>query len=73
MNKDIIKGNWNILKGKIHQQWGKLTDDDIAKMEGNQQELNGILQKKYGYAKDKAEKEINEFLDKNDIKYEEEK
>jgi len=72
MNKDIIKGNWNILKGKIHQQWGKLTDDEIAKMEGNQQELNGILQKKYGYAKDKAEKEINEFLDKNDIKYEEE-
>ncbi len=65
MNKDIIQGNWKEVKGKLKQQWGNLTDDEIAKMNGNRQELQGLLQKKYGYQKDQVEKEIDTFLKKN--------
>lgn len=65
MNKDIIKGHWLEVKGKLKQQWAKLTDDDIAEMEGNQDELMGRLQKHYGFEKDHAHEEINKFLKKN--------
>ena len=65
MNTDIIKGNWKELKGKLKQQWADLTDDDITKMEGTKEELEGLLQKRCGYQKDQAEKEINKFLTKN--------
>ncbi|HUX78896.1 MAG TPA: CsbD family protein [Alphaproteobacteria bacterium] len=65
MNKDIIKGKWHEIKGKVKQQWGKLTDDEITQIHGSYEELEGILQRKYGYQKDQAEKEIQTFLDKN--------
>ena len=65
MNKDIIQGNWKEVKGKVKQQWGKLTDDDIAKMKGSYEELSGALQKSYGYQKDQAKKEIDKFIDDN--------
>ena len=68
MNKEIIKGNWNQLKGKVKQQWGKLTDDEITQINGSYEELQGILQKKYGYQKDQVEREIQTFLDKNNWK-----
>jgi uncharacterized protein YjbJ (UPF0337 family) len=65
MNKDIVKGHWTEIKGKLKQQWGKLTDDDIVKMEGNYEELRGKLQKAYGYQKEQAEREIDTFLDRH--------
>lgn len=65
MNSDIVKGKWHEVKGKLKQQWGKLTDDDIEKMQGSYEELSGRLQKKYGYQKDQCEKEIKSFIDKN--------
>lgn len=65
MNKDIIKGHWKEIKGKIKQQWGKLTDDDIATMSGTFNELEGKLQKTYGYDKEKVKTEINTFLKRN--------
>ena len=68
MNKDIIKGNWKELKGKIKQQWGKLTDNDITQINGSYDELCGLLQKQYGYQKDQAEKTINEFIEKQNYK-----
>jgi len=68
MNKDIIKGKWHEIKGKLKNQWGKLTDDEITQIHGSYEELEGILQKKYGYQKDQAEKEIQTFLDKNNWK-----
>jgi uncharacterized protein YjbJ (UPF0337 family) len=67
MNKDIIKGNWKELKGKVKQQWGNFTDDELTTMQGSYEELEGNLQKKYGYDKERAKKEIQTFLDKNDI------
>jgi uncharacterized protein YjbJ (UPF0337 family) len=61
MNRDILQGNWQELKGKIKQAWGKLTDDDLDLIEGNHQEIFGKLQKHYGYTKEQAEKEVTNF------------
>lgn len=58
---DQIKGNWMQFTGKVKQQWGKLTDDDIAVIEGKREELVGRLQERYGYAKEQAEREIDEW------------
>ncbi len=65
MNNDIIEGKWTEVKGKLKQQWGKLTDDDITQMKGSYQELEGHLQKAYGYEKDAAKKEIDKFIQDN--------
>lgn len=63
MNKDIIKGKWKELKGQVKQSFGKLTDDEIAQMNGTYEELAGKLQKHYGYEKERAEQEIQKFVD----------
>src|SRR5689334_4596266 len=63
MNKDVFQGQWNVLKGKVKEQWGKLTDDDIKEINGKREQLLGKIQKRYGYAKDKAETEINSFVE----------
>lgn len=63
MNKDIFQGKWEEIKGKMKQQWGKLTDDDFKQIEGSQQEIYGKLQKHYGYSKDEAEKAVKKFQD----------
>ena len=62
MNWDQIQGNWKQVKGKVKQNWGKLTDDDITQIDGKRDELAGILQNRYGYAKDRAEKEIDDWI-----------
>jgi uncharacterized protein YjbJ (UPF0337 family) len=67
MAADIIKGNWKVLKGKIRQRWGKFTDDDVAQMQGSYDELEGRLQKLYGYQKEQAKKEIDAFLHENKL------
>jgi uncharacterized protein YjbJ (UPF0337 family) len=61
MNWDQIKGNWKQFTGKIKERWGKLTDDDLAIVEGKRNQLAGRLQERYGYEKEQAEKEIDEF------------
>lgn len=58
---DRIQGNWKQLTGNIKQQWGKLTDDDLTVIEGRRDELSGKLQERYGYAKEQAEREIDEW------------
>jgi uncharacterized protein YjbJ (UPF0337 family) len=67
MNKDIIKGHWKEIKGQIKQQWGKLTDDQISQMSGTYEELEGALQKNYGYQQEQAKREIQEFIDDNHL------
>jgi uncharacterized protein YjbJ (UPF0337 family) len=61
MNWDQIKGNWKQMKGKVKQKWGKLTDDDLTVIAGKRDELAGKLQQRYGYEKEQAEKELDEF------------
>jgi len=61
MNKDQAEGNWTQLKGKVKETWGKLTDDDIALLNGKSQQFFGKLQEKHGIAKEQAEKQLKEF------------
>src|SRR5262245_39630914 len=61
MDWNTIAGNWNEAKGKVKSQWGKLTDDDLTYVEGKRDRLLGLLQQKYGIAKDKAEEQLNQF------------
>jgi uncharacterized protein YjbJ (UPF0337 family) len=65
MNKDITEGTFKQVKGKIKQQWGKLTDDEIDEMEGNAEILAGKLQERYGMAKEDAEREARDFRTRN--------
>ena len=61
MNWDQIQGNWKTFRGQVKQKWGKLTDDDLDIVDGKREELSGRLQSRYGYAKEHAEKDIEEF------------
>jgi uncharacterized protein YjbJ (UPF0337 family) len=60
MNKETVKGNWKQLSGKIKAKWGKLTDDDLMKAEGNKDYLLGKLQEHYGLAKERAEQQLKD-------------
>lgn len=66
MNKDILEGKWMQMKGKVKQQWGKLTDDELDKMSGRYDELAGIIQERYGYSREEAANELDMFLTKLD-------
>ena len=59
MNEDTIKGNWKQFKGKMIEQWGKLTDDDFDVIEGRREQLAGKIQERYGVAKEEAEKQVS--------------
>ena len=61
MNNDRAAGNWKLIKGKVKEQWGKLTDDEIDQMEGRSEQLAGKLQERYGLARDEAERQAKEF------------
>jgi uncharacterized protein YjbJ (UPF0337 family) len=60
---DIFAGQWKQARGKIREQWGKLTDNDVEKINGKSDILIGLLQERYGYAKEKAELEKNKFIE----------
>ncbi len=61
MNWDRIEGNWVEFKGKVRERWGKLTDDDLDVIAGKREQLLGVLQQRYGYAKDSLERELRDF------------
>ena len=63
MNWDQIEGNWKQFKGQVKQKWADLTDDDLTAIEGKRDQLAGKLQERYGYAKEQAERELDEFAD----------
>jgi len=62
MNEDVLKGKWHEMRGAVKSRWGKITDDDLTVISGQTEKLLGVLQTRYGYAKDKAETEYKEFL-----------
>jgi uncharacterized protein YjbJ (UPF0337 family) len=62
VNWDQIAGNWKQFAGSAKARWGKLTDDDLTVVEGRRDELIGRLQERYGYAKDEAEREVDDWL-----------
>lgn len=61
MNWDIIEGNWAQYKGRILENWGKLSRDQLDQMEGKREQLAGRIQEAYGVSKDEAEKQIRNF------------
>lgn len=61
MNWDTVKGNWKQMTGKVKEEWGDLTDDDIKEAEGDRDQLVGKIQAKYGIAKEEAEKQVDSF------------
>jgi uncharacterized protein YjbJ (UPF0337 family) len=63
MNEDWVKGNWMQFRGKVREQWGKLTNDDLDVIEGRSEQLIGKLQERYGIAREEAEKQFREFCD----------
>jgi uncharacterized protein YjbJ (UPF0337 family) len=56
-----VQGNWKQMTGKVKEKWGKLTDNELTTIAGKRDQLAGLLQEKYGYAKEHAEKELDEF------------
>lgn len=61
MNWDQAKGKWNSMRGQVRQRWGKLTDDDIDRIEGRREELAGKLQERYGWTRDRIDEELRSF------------
>lgn len=61
MNRDRIEGNWKQLVGKARQKWSRLTDDDLERIQGNEQELEGRIQERYGRTREEARREIEEW------------
>lgn len=66
MNKDQVQGKWKQMVGKVKEQWGNLTDDDIQQINGRMDVLYGKLQERYGIAREEAEKQVEKFLDRFD-------
>lgn len=62
MNEDIFEGKWYQLKGKVKQHWGKLTDDDLNRISGKRDEILGLVQERYGWERERAESDLDEFL-----------
>jgi uncharacterized protein YjbJ (UPF0337 family) len=61
MNSDVFEGKWKQLKGSVKQRWGKLTDDDLTHLSGKKDELVGKLQERYGYTREQATREADEW------------
>jgi uncharacterized protein YjbJ (UPF0337 family) len=65
MNKDRVEGNWLQFKGKVKEQWGKLTDDDLDVIAGKRDQLLGRIQERHGLSKEEAEKQVADWKDRN--------
>jgi len=63
MNSDIMVGKWKQLRGAVQAKWGSISDDEIARIEGNRERLVGLLQEKYGRNKEQLRQEVNSYLD----------
>lgn len=62
MNRDIVEGKWTQLKGSVKEQWGKLTDDELTEVAGKRDRLSGKLQERYGWTREEAERQIDDFF-----------
>ena len=61
MDWNRVEGNWKQLKGQVKEQWGKLTDDDLDVIAGRQDQLEGKIQERYGLAKDRVRKDVEDW------------
>lgn len=63
MNWDAVEGNWKQIKGRVREQWGRLTNDEVDVIAGRRDKLIGKLQEHYGIAREEAERQIREWAD----------
>jgi uncharacterized protein YjbJ (UPF0337 family) len=59
MNTDVMQGKWKQMRGEVKKWWGNLTDDDLDRIAGERDKLIGRLQERYGYARERAEEEVD--------------
>lgn len=64
MNNDIFEGKWKEIKGELRSTWGELTDDELEKAKGNTESIVGLLEQKYGKAKENFSEKLNLILSK---------
>lgn len=62
MNWDQIQGRWKEFKGKAREAWGDLTDDDLDRVEGQRDQMVGLIQKKYGDTRADAERKVDDWV-----------
>jgi uncharacterized protein YjbJ (UPF0337 family) len=62
MNEDTLKGQWTQIKGRVREQWGKLTNDDLDQIQGRAEQLIGKVQERYGVQRDEAKRQVDDFM-----------
>jgi uncharacterized protein YjbJ (UPF0337 family) len=67
-NRDVLTGKWKQIRGKAKEFWGNLTDNDLDRINGQFDELVGVLQQRYGYTREQSEKEVERFIGQLDMK-----
>ncbi len=67
MKSDRLQGNWNQIKGKVKEEWGKLTDDDLTEIDGRREQLLGKIRERYALAAEEAERKIQEWERRVDL------
>jgi uncharacterized protein YjbJ (UPF0337 family) len=67
ISTDILEAKWMQLRGKVKEQWSKITDFDLDRIDGKREQLVGLIQEKYGYTKEKAHQEVEQFLKRMNI------
>jgi uncharacterized protein YjbJ (UPF0337 family) len=65
MNRDRLNGQWKQVKGRIKEQWGRLTDDDLDVIAGKRDQLLGRIQERHGVAKDEAQRQVRDFEERH--------
>lgn len=68
MNEPWLKGKWNEYRGKVREEWGDLTDDDLDRVKGQREQLVGRIQQRYGKARDEAERELAAWESRNGLR-----
>lgn len=62
---DQVKGKWKQQVGAAKIAWGKLTEDELLKIEGHEQKLSGLVQERYAITRDEADRQVKGFFEKN--------
>ncbi len=64
MDWNRVEGNWKQFKGRVKEQWGKLTDDDLDQINGQRDQLEGKIQEHYGQARDQVRQDVDDWLNR---------
>ena len=62
MNREILKGRWLQLKGRIREHWGNLTDDDMDRIAGNWEQLVGKIHERHGNRREEIERDLARLI-----------